>query len=376
MTGFTHDDRDWMVRALHLARKGLYSTMPNPRVGCVLVCDGQTVGEGWHVRAGDRHAEINALIMAGSNARGATAYVTLEPCCHQGRTPPCAQALIDAGVRSVIAAMRDPNPQVNGGGFRLLEQAGIATASGLLEDEAAALNAGFIARMTRQRPLVRCKLAMSLDGRTAMASGESRWITGPDARSDVQQWRARSCAIVTGVGTILQDNASLTVRPAELRIDESDLAAEKQPLRVVLDSSLRIQPNARILHLPGKTLIVTADPDQKRQNALQSEGVEVVALPAPDGQVDLAALAGLLGQRECNEVLVEAGACLAGRLLQAGLLDELLVYMAPVLMGSAARPLFELPLSRMSDRIPLVITDVRRIGQDLRLTAVPGKPRG
>ena len=192
----------------------------------------------------------------------------------------------------------------------------------------------------------------------------------------MQQWRARSCAIVTGVGTILQDNASLTVRPAELRIDESDLAAEKQPLRVVLDSSLRIQPNARILHLPGKTLIVTADPDQKRQNALQSEGVEVVALPAPDGQVDLAALAGLLGQRECNEVLVEAGACLAGRLLQAGLLDELLVYMAPVLMGSAARPLFELPLSRMSDRIPLVITDVRRIGQDLRLTAIPGKPRG
>ncbi len=375
MTSFTRDDRGWMARALQLARKGLYSTMPNPRVGCVLVRDGRIVGEGWHIRAGEGHAEVNALAMAGSGARGATAYVTLEPCSHQGRTPPCAQALIDAGVRHVIAAMRDPNPRVDGGGFQLLELAGITTASGLLEEEAKALNPGFISRMVSQRPLVRCKLAMSLDGRTAMASGESQWITGPDARSDVQQWRARSCAIVTGVGSILQDDSSLTVRPAELRIVEPDLAAEKQPLRVVLDSSLRIPLRANILHQPGKTLVVTAHPDREKQNALQSEGVEVVELPAPDGRVDLAALMTLLGQRECNEVLVETGAILAGSFLQAGLLDELLVYMAPVLMGSAARPLFDLPLGNMSDRIPLTMTDVRRIGQDLRLTAVPGEPR-
>ena len=375
MTSFTHDDRGWMARALQLARKGLYSTMPNPRVGCVLVRDGRIVGEGWHIRAGGGHAEVNALAMAGGDARGATAYVTLEPCSHQGRTPPCAQALIDAGVSRVIAAMRDPNPRVDGGGFQRLEEAGITTAFGLLEEEAKALNPGFISRMVNQRPLVRCKLAMSLDGRTAMASGESQWITGPDARSDVQQWRARSCAIVTGVGSILQDDSSLTVRPAELRIDEPDLAAEKQPLRVVLDSSLRISLTAKILHQLGKTLVVTANPDREKQNALQSEGVEVVELPAPDGRVDLTALMTLLGQRECNEVLVETGAALAGSFLQAGLLDELLVYMAPVLMGSAARPLFDLPLGNMSDRIPLTMTDVRRIGQDLRLTAVPGEPR-
>ena len=375
MTSFTREDRGWMARALQLARKGLYSTMPNPRVGCVLVRDGQRVGEGWHVRAGEGHAEVNALSMAGDNAFGATAYVTLEPCSHQGRTPPCAQALIDAGVSRVIAAMRDPNPRVDGGGFQLLEQAGITTASGLLEAEAQALNPGFIARMINQRPLVRCKLAISLDGRTAMASGESQWITGPDARSDVQQWRARSCAIVTGVGSILQDDSSLTVRPAELHIDEPELAAEKQPLRVVLDSTLSIPLTAKILQQPSKTLVVTAHPDREKQNALQSEGVEVVELPAPDGRVDLVALMTLLGQRECNEVLVETGATLAGSFLQAGLLDELLVYMAPVLMGSAARPLFDLPLGNMSDRIPLMMTDVRRIGQDLRLTAVPGEPR-
>ncbi|OQX34523.1 MAG: riboflavin biosynthesis protein RibD [Oceanospirillales bacterium LUC14_002_19_P2] len=375
MTSFTHDDRCWMARALQLARKGLYSTMPNPRVGCVLVRDGRIVGEGWHIRAGEGHAEVNALTMAGSNALGATAYVTLEPCSHQGRTPPCAQALINAGVSRVIAAMRDPNPRVDGGGFQLLEKARITTASGLLEEEAKALNPGFISRMVNQRPLVRCKLAMSLDGRTAMASGESQWITGPDARSDVQQWRARSCAIVTGVGSILQDDSSLTVRPAELHIDEPELAAEKQPLRVVLDSSLRIPLTAKILRQTGKTLVVTADSDREKQNALQSEGVEVVELPAPDGRVDLAALMTLLGQRECNEVLVETGATLAGSFLQAGLLDELLVYMAPVLMGSAARPLFDLPLGNMSDRIPLTMTDVRRICQDLRLTAVPGEPR-
>ncbi|WP_211828045.1 bifunctional diaminohydroxyphosphoribosylaminopyrimidine deaminase/5-amino-6-(5-phosphoribosylamino)uracil reductase RibD [Kistimonas asteriae] len=375
MTSFTREDRGWMARALQLARKGLYSTMPNPRVGCVLVRDGRRVGEGWHVRAGDGHAEVNALAMAGDNACGSTAYVTLEPCSHQGRTPPCAQALIDAGVSRVIAAMRDPNPRVDGGGFQRLEQAGITTASGLLEEEAKALNPGFIARMVSQRPLVRCKLAMSLDGRTAMASGESQWITGPDARSDVQQWRAQSCAIVTGVGSILQDDSSLTVRPAELHVDDPELAAEKQPLRVVLDSSLSIPLTAKILQQPGKTLVVTAHPDREKQNALQSEGVEVVELPAPDGRVDLVALMTLLGQRECNEVLVETGATLAGSFLQAGLLDELLVYMAPVLMGSAARPLFDLPLGNMSDRIPLTMTDVRRIGQDLRLIAIPGEPR-
>lgn len=364
-----------MTHALKLARKGLYSTMPNPRVGCVLVRDGRIVGEGWHVRVGEGHAEINALTMAGSDAKDATAYVTLEPCSHHGRTPPCAIALINAGVSRVIAAMQDPNPLVGGAGFRLLEAAGIATTFSLLEEEARSLNAGFISRMVNGRPLVRCKLAMSLDGRTAMASGESQWITGSDARSDVQQWRARSCAIVTGVESILHDNSSLMIRREELRIECPDLAVEKQPLRVVLDSSLRTPLDAKILHQLGETLIVTAHPNPERRNALQSEGVEVIELPAPDGRVDLLALMTLLGERECNEVLVETGASLASSFLQSGLLDELLVYMAPVLMGSVARPLFDLPLSKMSDRIPLTITDVCRIGQDLRVTAVLGKPR-
>lgn len=376
MTTFTLEDRGWMAHALKIAHKGLYSTMPNPRVGCVLVRDGRMVGEGWHVRAGEGHAEVNALAMAGSDAQGATAYVTLEPCSHQGRTPSCAVALIDAGVSRVIAAMRDPNPQVNGEGFRLLEAASIATASSLLEEEARSLNLGFISRMVNGRPLVRCKLAMSLDGRTAMASGESQWITGPDARSDVQQWRARSCAIVTGVDSILHDDSSLMVRREALRIERPSLAVEKQPLRVVLDSSLRIPLTAKILHQPGDTLIVTGHPNLERRNALQSEGVEVIELPAADGRVDLSALMMLLGQRGCNEVLVETGATLASSFLQAGLLDELLIYMAPVLMGSTARPLFDLPLGNLSDRVHLTIIDVCRLGQDLRLTAVPRELRG
>lgn len=364
-----------MTHALKLARKGLYSAMPNPRVGCVLIRDGCIVGEGWHVRAGEGHAEVNALAMAGSDAKGATAYVTLEPCSHHGRTPPCAIALINAGVSRVIAAMRDPNPLVGGAGFRLLEAAGIATAFSLLEEEARSLNAGFISRMVNGRPLVRCKLAMSLDGRTAMASGESQWITGPDARGDVHQWRARSCAIVTGVESILHDNSSLMIRREALHIESPDLAIEKQPLRVVLDSSLRTPLDAKILHQLGDTLIVTAHPNPERRNALQSEGVEVIELPAPDGRIDLLALMKLLGERECNEVLVETGASLASSFLQSGLLDELLIYMAPVLMGSVARPLFDLPLNKMSERIPLTITDVSRIGQDLRVTAVPGEPK-
>ncbi len=362
-----------MARAIRLAEQGRYTTHPNPRVGCVLVRDGEIVGEGFHRRAGEPHAERNALAAAGERAHGATAYVTLEPCCHHGRTPPCSDGLIEAGVARVVVAMTDPNPQVAGQGIAQLEAAGIQVEQGVMRAQAEALNPGFIARMTRGRPYVRCKLAMSLDGRTAMANGESKWITGPDARRDVQRLRARSDAIVTGIGTVLADDPSLNVRltAAELPGVVSD-AYLLQPLRVVLDPDLEISPAARLLNLPGRTLIVTASDDEARRQALLAAGAEVIRLPRAGLGIDLEALLTELAKRDINEVLLETGPTLAGAAVAANLVDELIIYAAPILMGSDARGLLNLPaLTEMKDRIVLQILDLRTVGADLRIRARP-----
>ena len=358
------NDLKYMARALRLAERGLYSADPNPRVGCVLVKAGRIVGEGWHERTGEPHAEVHALREAGERASGATAYVTLEPCCHQGRTPPCTEALIAAGVVRVVAAMADPNPQVAGKGLSLLQQAGIDTRSGVLAAEAEQLNAGFVMRMRAGRPWVRCKLAMSLDGRTAMASGESQWITGEAARRDVHRLRARSSAIMTGIETVLVDDPSLTARLDDTR-DEI-----RQPLRVILDSRLRTPLAAGLLQLPGKTLLVTGETDTEKTTRLTRKGVEVVTLPMKDGRLDLPAVLQYLGTLEINEVHLETGATLCGALLQARLIDEMVIYMAPHLMGNAARGLFALPgLETMDQRIALSISDIRAVGEDWRITA-------
>ena len=361
---FSGDDHRYMARALRLAERGLFTTDPNPRVGCVLVRDGEVVGEGWHERTGEAHAEINALQAAGDRANGATAYVTLEPCCHQGRTPPCTDALIKAGVSRVVAAMQDPNPQVVGKGLQALQQAGIEAAAGLMAPEAEKLNPGFVKRMQQGRPWVRCKLAMSLDGRTAMANGESNWISGEQARLDVHKLRARSSVIMTGIDTVLSDDPSLSVRLGEAGDDY------KIPLRVVLDSGLRMPADAKLLDLPGETLIVTGVSDPSRLARLEQAGVSTKTLPLAQGRLDLAAVLQYLGEMEMNEVHLEAGATLCGALLQAGLVDELVIYMAPQLMGDAARGLFVLPgLEHMQDRISLSITDIRAIGDDWRINA-------
>ena len=369
---FSADDHRWMARALQLAEQGLYTTNPNPRVGCVIVKDGELIGEGAHLKAGEPHAEVHALRMAGEQARGATAYVTLEPCSHHGKTPPCAEALVKAGVGRVVAAMQDPNPLVAGRGLARLQDVGIDTGHGLLESQARALNPGFISRMERGRPYVRLKLASSLDGRTAMQSGESQWITGAAARSDVQRLRARSSAVLTGVDTVLMDNASLTVRAAQLGLPdaEAERAAERQPLRVVLDSQLRLPASTAMLSLPGSTLVATAQLDnQPSAIALSASGAQVLSLPGADGRVDLSALLSWLAQHaQCNELLIECGATLAGSVLSEGLVDELVLYMAPTLLGSSARPLFELPLDEMAQQYRLQLTDRRQLGDDLRLT--------
>lgn len=354
-----------MTRALQLARMGRYTTSPNPRVGCVLVRDGRVIGEGYHAKAGEPHAEVNALRQAG-DARGATAYVTLEPCAHFGRTPPCAQGLIDAGVARVVAGMRDPNPLVAGKGLAMLEAAGIHTLSGVLESEARALNPGFIKRMETGLPWVRVKLAASLDGRTAMASGESQWITGPEARRDVQKLRAASCAIVTGIGTVLADDCSLNVRYSEAGLPAHAAEVNRQPLRVVVDSALRTPPAANILAPTARVLLATAGTVGEF-----GEHVEVLALPDAVGRVDLRALLEALAARQCNEVLVEAGPALAGAFVAAGLVDEVVLYQAATLLGSDARPLLALPLQRMSEQLRLACVDVRRVGADLRLTLRP-----
>ena len=352
-----------MARALTLARRGLYSADPNPRVGCVLLQNGDIVGEGWHERAGEAHAEVIALAAAGQRAQGATVYVTLEPCCHYGRTPPCTEALLQAGVARVVAAMRDPNPQVAGQGLAILREAGVVVDCGLLEAEARALNPGFIQRMTASRPWLRIKLAMSLDGRTALASGESQWLTGDAARRDVQRLRARSSAILTGIGTVLADDPALNVRLPE---------TIRQPLRVILDSRLRTPPTARTLHLPGSVLIFTAVADPDRQAPLRAAGADITVVPNAGPGLDLAAIMAELARRECNEVQVECGPTLAGALLQAGLMDELVIYMAPLLLGDQARGLFQLPeLTRMEERRELKLVETRAVGKDWRLRFRP-----
>ncbi|MGJ3255064.1 MAG: bifunctional diaminohydroxyphosphoribosylaminopyrimidine deaminase/5-amino-6-(5-phosphoribosylamino)uracil reductase RibD [Alcanivorax sp.] len=374
---FTRLDHQYMARALQLAEQGLYTTDPNPRVGCVLVRDGEIVGEGFHARAGEPHAERHALAAAGERARGATAYVTLEPCSHTGRTGPCADALVAAGVTRVIAAMEDPNPQVAGNGMQTLTAGGIDTVTGLLEAEARALNPGFISRMTRQRPYLRIKIAASVDGRTAMASGESQWITGPAAREDVQRLRARSSAVITGVGTVLADRPSYTVRPqqwalADYQQHSGGSDRVRQPLRVILDRTLQTPPDVPVVSAPGHCLLVAGEQHPGRQKALESAGAEVMLLPASGSGIDLQQLLIELNRRECNEVLVECGATLAGAFVREGLFDELIVYMAPALLGSSARPLLGLPqLASMSEKVSLKWQDVRQIGDDLRLTLVP-----
>lgn len=364
----------WMARALKLARRGLYTTDPNPRVGCVLVKHHRMVGEGWHRRAGEAHAEIHALRAAGETARGATAYVTLEPCAHHGRTGPCAQALIDAGVTTVVAAMQDPNPLVAGQGLAMLRDAGVEVEVGLLEDAARALNPGFVMRMSRGRPFVRLKMAMSLDGRTAMASGESQWITGPSARTEVQRLRARSSAVMTGVESIIFDNSRLTLRADQLRLDDAEAIAARQPLRVVVDTRLRLPLAAACLREPGRTLIATCSRDDSRRQALEATGAEVIVLACDrGGRVDLEALLRHLASAEqCNEVLLETGATLAGAMLDAELIDEMQLFVAPTLLGGEARPLFALPgLERMAQQRALHIDDIRAVGHDWRITARP-----
>lgn len=357
---FSADDHRHMARALRLAARGLATTTPNPRVGCVIVRAGEVIAEGWHRKAGEPHAEALALQMAGPGAQGATVYVSLEPCSHHGRTPPCADALIAAGVARVVAAMEDPNPRVAGEGIRRLRAAGIAVDVGLLEEEARELNVGFVSRMTRGRPWIRVKIAASLDGKTALANGVSQWITGASARRDGHRWRARSCAVMTGIGTLKDDDPRLTVR---------DVPAERQPLRVVVDSRLRIGLDARILE-GGGVVVATATNDPAKARALEGAGAEVWVLPDANGKVELAALARQLGHRGMNEVLVEAGINLHSALLAADVVDELVVYLAPHLLGDAGRGMIRLPgIERMDERVELEVRDSRSFGPDLRLIA-------
>ncbi|MBT8093480.1 MAG: bifunctional diaminohydroxyphosphoribosylaminopyrimidine deaminase/5-amino-6-(5-phosphoribosylamino)uracil reductase RibD [Gammaproteobacteria bacterium] len=353
-----------MSRALELAARGEFSAHPNPRVGCVIVRDGAVVGEGWHEVAGEDHAEIRALRAAGDAARGACAYVSLEPCAHHGKTPPCATALIAAGVARVVAAMQDPFPAVGGRGLEALHDAGIRAEVGLLRDEAERLNAGFVSRVAGGRPFLRLKIASSLDGATAMASGESRWITGPEARADVQKLRARSGAVMTGIGTVLADNPSLDVR------DDTLATHGLQPLRVVLDSRLRMPPSATMLTLPGATLVCcTAGHDAA---GLRDAGAEVAEFGAHDGAVNVFEVLAALAEREVNDVLVEAGPRLAGYLLDKELVDELVIYQAPHIMGSNTRRMFETPAwTVLGDRLALDIIEVRKVGGDTRITARP-----
>lgn len=357
----------FMQQALALAETGLYSTMPNPRVGCVIVKDGLVVGRGAHLRAGTPHAEVHALREAGELAKGADVYVTMEPCSHHGRTPPCADALVQAGVRRVIVAMQDPNPLVAGTGLAKLQSHGIEVISGVLEAEAQALNPGFISRMTRGRPFVRSKIAASLDGKTALANGVSQWITGEQARADVQHWRARSCAIITGICTVLLDDPQMNVRQADLLKARED----RQPLRIIVDSRLRTPPTAKILQ-QGPVLIAYAQDSLSQSAALEATGASLICLPNTDAKVDLAKLLAHLATLEINELLLEAGQGLNGAMQQARLIDEYLIYYAPLLLGSEARGMFQLPsISEMSQRAELEFLSVDQIGADIRLRARP-----
>ncbi|KZN13838.1 bifunctional diaminohydroxyphosphoribosylaminopyrimidine deaminase/5-amino-6-(5-phosphoribosylamino)uracil reductase RibD [Marinomonas sp. TW1] len=368
-----HNHEYWMTKALQLAQKGLFTTHPNPRVGCVLVKQDELIGQGYHVKAGEGHAEVNALADAKQDVSGATAYVTLEPCSHQGKTPPCADALIKAGVARVVYGMQDPNPEVAGNGLAKLKAAGIEVVGPILDAECEALNPGFNKRMREGLPFVRVKLAMSLDGRTAMESGESQWITGPDARLDVQKWRAQSDAIVTGIGSVLADNPSMTVRIDE-QGQQVDAKTVRQPLRVIMDTALSIVPEAKILYPSSQACVFAIEKEVEAEHleVLQQKGVQVKFSPSgDDGRLDLIDAMEQLADMGINEVLLETGAELAGGFLQAGLIDEIVVYMAPKLLGSSARALFQLPLEVMADAVDLQLKSVRQVGQDLRLVYQP-----
>jgi diaminohydroxyphosphoribosylaminopyrimidine deaminase/5-amino-6-(5-phosphoribosylamino)uracil reductase len=356
----TAADREFMEQALELAGRGLNTTTPNPRVGSVVVRDGTIVGTGWHEKAGMPHAEVLALKAAGARSRGATLYVNLEPCSHHGRTPPCVDAIIEAGVKRVVAAIQDPNPKVAGAGFAKLRAAGIAVERGLMEEEARELNIGFFARMTRGRPWMRMKIAASLDGRTALANGKSQWITGEAARRDGHRWRARACAVLTGFGTVRDDDPQLNVRGVD---------TPRQPLKIVVDSKFETSPSARLLK-EGQTLVVGAVNDAKRIASLREAGAEVVIIPNEHSKVELFKLMQELARRELNEIHVEAGTKLNGSLLQAGVVDELLVYLAPSVIGDSGRGMFHLPeLTDLSQTTALKIREVERIGADLRILA-------
>lgn len=360
-------DIQYMQRCLTLAEKGRYTARPNPVVGAVLVKDEKVLAEGWHEKAGQPHAEIVALESAGSNARGATLYVSLEPCSFTGRTGPCTEAVIAAGISRVVYGMKDPNPNVNGHGIEQLKAKGIEVVGPVLEQEAIALNAGFVKSMQRGLPFVRCKLGMSLDGRTAMASGESKWITGPEAREDVQLLRARSGAIVTGIETILQDDPGLDAR-VDMTVD--------QPLRVIVDSRLRISPSSKTLQIPGQVIVATAVSSEElledKQKELANDRVTLVSMP-DDGKVDLVSLMQyLVAEKECREVLLESGAELAGAMLSEQLVDEVITYIAPKFMGSDARPLVNIEgLKRLEDAPQLEIIDVVMVGKDCRMRSRP-----
>lgn len=364
-------DEMYMARALKLAQRGRFTTHPNPNVGCVIVKEGEIVGEGFHFRAGEPHAEVHALRMAGEKARGATAYVTLEPCSHHGRTPPCCEALINAGVTRVVAAMQDPNPQVAGRGLFRLQQEGIEVSHGLMMQDAEAINKGFLKRMRTGFPFIQLKLGASLDGRTAMANGESQWITSAQSRRDVQRLRAQSHAILTTSDTVLADNPSMTVRWDDLSADTQSCYSQddlRQPLRIVLDRQNRVTPEHRIVQQPGETLFVRTGEDSRTW----PEGVRTLIVPEHNGHLDLVVLMMQLGRQQVNSIWVEAGPTLAGALLQAGLVDELIVYVAPKLLGNDARGLFVLPgLEKLADAPQLKFSEIRPIGPDICLHLIP-----
>jgi diaminohydroxyphosphoribosylaminopyrimidine deaminase/5-amino-6-(5-phosphoribosylamino)uracil reductase len=354
------DDERYMAQALQLARKGIYSTDPNPAVGCVIVNNGKIVGQGWHELAGQAHAEVIALKQAGSAATQATMYVTLEPCSHQGKTPPCVKSIVKSGVSRVVIATEDPNPLVNRSGISELQQAGIDITLGVGQIQAKKINRGFLKRVSTGIPWVSLKIASSLDGKTAMADGESQWITSEPARRDAQKYRAAASGILTGAGTVLRDNPSMNAR-----LD----GIQRQPTRIILDTNLSTPPDAKILHAPGKVLIVTAFREDEAIEGFQNDYVEVMQCPAVGGKIDLQPLMVELGKREMNTILLEAGSRLSGSMIEQGLVDEIIVYMAPDLLGSDARGMFDIPgLEKITDRVKLEYRDVTMVGRDIRLT--------
>mgnify|MGYP000754801340 CR=1 FL=1 len=371
MKQFSAEDHQFMQRAIALAKRGHFTTSPNPRVGCVLVLNGKIVGEGFHLKAGEGHAEVNALRQAGDKAKGATAYVTLEPCSHYGLTPPCADALIKAQVRHVIAAMVDPNPKVSGRGLEILQAAGISTQFGLLEQDACALNPGFIHLMTTKLPYVRCKLAASLDGKTAMASGESQWITGSEARTDVQRLRAQSCGIICGADSVIFDDAKMNVRWQSLgelknTYPESEV---RQPVRIIIDSRNRLTPELAIFQQPGKILIIRHTIENSQD---WPHFVEQVQIPLATNRkhIDLQLLLAYLGKQGLNDILIESGVQLSGAFIEQNLVDELVLYQAAKLMGSDGKGLANMPtIEKLSDAKALDIIDMRMVGKDIRITA-------